>query len=680
MLVVLCHAGVPLFGGGYVGVDVFFVISGFLITGWLVRRVERDGRVPFAAFYAARARRILPAAALVLVVTAIASRFLLNYVRALSTLHDCVWATFFAANVHFARVGTDYFSQTDPPSPVQQFWTLAVEEQFYLAWPALLAVLLLGVRLWRGGSALAPQNRAYLTAAVGGLVGVSFAWSCWLTPHEQTLAYFSTLTRGWELGVGALLALAAPRIGARAARHDGLLVALGLGGIAVSTLAYSASTSFPGYAALLPVASTAVILAAGIERRRRSRAVRVLESRPFVVVGDVSYSFYLWHWPVLVIAAEYVGHPLTLTANLALVGLAFAVSVVTTRWFEDPIRHSRRLAPPRLCLVLWPITVSATLLVVATSTHAIHDRLDRIADSIHPEALAVATRRVQHEATVAAPHLTPAEALVAWSASSRRAEKPVPDALSPLVQDLAGDIFPLGDCGASGSDTSSDVCRFGDTAAKRTIGVYGDSHAQMWMPGIIRYAKAHGYAVVPLTKDGCATAKWLHPDPSDDCAGWSSWAIGRLRGVHPDLVVVGESYSDAWRAGNEGPQAEAGLAKELAALRQITPRIVLIGDPPNLRREPTDCLLAVDATLGSCTFPVSNAAQEDEQSASTAAGAGADYLPTLRWFCTADRCPTVVGTTVAYRDSNHITRTYATQLSRPFAAALGAAVSGQRVP
>ena len=166
MLVVLCHAGMPLFAGGYVGVDVFFVISGFLITGWLVRRVEQEGRVPFAAFYAARARRILPAAALVLVVTAIASRFFLNYVRALSALHDCVWATFFAANVHFARVGTDYFSQTDPPSPVQQFWTLAVEEQFYLAWPALLAIVLLAVRRLRGGSALAPQNRALVIAVV----------------------------------------------------------------------------------------------------------------------------------------------------------------------------------------------------------------------------------------------------------------------------------------------------------------------------------------------------------------------------------------------------------------------------------------------------------------------------------------------------------------------------------
>ena len=675
MLVVLCHAGMPLFAGGYVGVDVFFVISGFLITGWLVRRVEQEGRVPFAAFYAARARRILPAAALVLVVTAIASRFFLNYVRALSALHDCVWATFFAANVHFARVGTDYFSQTDPPSPVQQFWTLAVEEQFYLAWPALLAIVLLAVRRVRGGSALAPQNRALVIAVVCGLVGVSFAWSCWLTSHAQTLAYFSTLTRGWELGVGALLALAAPSVGPRAARHHHLLVPLGLGGIAISTLAYSATTPFPGYAALLPVASTGMTLAAGIERRRSSPAVRLLESRPFVAVGDVSYSFYLWHWPVLVIAAQYVGHPLSLAANLTLVGLALAISVLTTRWFEDPIRHSKRLAPPRLGLVLWPVTVSLTLLVVASSAHAIHQRLDQLAASIQPEAQAAATRRVQHQAEAAAPRLTPAEALVAWSASQRRGTTPVPSALSPLVQDLAGDIFPLGDCGASASETSSDVCRFGDTTANRTIGVYGDSHAQMWLPGIIRYARNDDYAVVPLTKDGCATAKWLHPEPGDDCARWSTWAIGRLRNLHPDLIIVGESYSDAWRAGN-GAQAEAGLTRELAALRRITPRVVLIGDAPNLSREPTDCLLANDATLASCTFPITDAAQADTQSAATAAIAGAAYLPTLQWFCTADRCPTVVGTTVAYRDSNHITRTYAAQLSRPFAAALKAAMSG----
>ena len=462
-----------------------------------------------AAFYAARARRILPAAALVLVVTAIASRFFLNYVRALSALHDCVWATFFAANVHFARVGTDYFSQTDPPSPVQQFWTLAVEEQFYLAWPALLAIVLLAVRRVRGGSALAPQNRALVIAVVCGLVGVSFAWSCWLTSHAQTLAYFSTLTRGWELGVGALLALAAPSVGPRAARHHHLLVPLGLGGIAISTLAYSATTPFPGYAALLPVAYTGMTLAAGIERRRSSPAVRLLESRPFVAVGDVSYSFYLWHWPVLVIAAQYVGHPLSLAANLTLVGLALAISVLTTRWFEDPIRHSKRLAPPRLALVLAAGHRFTPPCSSSSSAHAIPPA-GRPARRVDP-ARGAGRRNPPRPAPGGSRSATPDTgrgagglervAAARYDTGSQRA--------FPIRADLRRGHLPARRLRRVSQRDQQRFCRFGDTTANRTIGVYGDSHAQMWLPGIIRYARNDDYAVVPLTKDGCATAKWL---------------------------------------------------------------------------------------------------------------------------------------------------------------------------
>ena len=152
MLVALNHAGVSFLQGGYVGVDVFFVISGFLITGFLLRRQEQSGRVPFSEFYAARARRILPAATLTIVATVVASWHYLNYVRALSVFHDAIWSTFFAANIHFAQVGTNYFAQDNPPSPLQNFWTLAVEEQFYIVWPALLALLLIATR----GTAAAP--------------------------------------------------------------------------------------------------------------------------------------------------------------------------------------------------------------------------------------------------------------------------------------------------------------------------------------------------------------------------------------------------------------------------------------------------------------------------------------------------------------------------------------------
>src|SRR5436305_4258791 len=190
-LVVLCPAGVPLMAGGYVGVDVFFVISGFLITGWLLDRAATSTRVPFAGFYATRARRILPAAALTIVVTCIGSWYWQNSVRALATMHDAVWAAFFAANIHFAQVGADYFARDNPPSPLQHFWTLAVEEQFYLAWPLLLAVALAVLARGRSGIDAVVRRRLALLVAAG--VSASLAWSVHQTAADPNGAYFPTL-------------------------------------------------------------------------------------------------------------------------------------------------------------------------------------------------------------------------------------------------------------------------------------------------------------------------------------------------------------------------------------------------------------------------------------------------------------------------------------------------------
>src|SRR3954454_905323 len=365
LLVALDHADVPGMGGGYVGVDVFFVISGFLITGWLLRRAFDSARVPFGDFYAARARRILPGAVLTLVATCAASVVYLNPVRALAVLHDALWAAFFAANVHFADVGADYFARDDPPSPIQHFWTLAVEEQFYLAWPLLLAAVLLVLRVGRRGGRV---SRRGLAGVVAMGVAASLTWSIHLTASNPTAAYFSTAARAWELGLGALIAIALPCILRVPAALGAALSWLGLAGILGAAVAFGPGTPFPGSAALLPVVGAGLVIAGGTTSGCRAGAALILGRRPLRAVGDVSYGFYLWHWPPLAIAAQYAGHPLSMLQNLVLLALALALSSITYRVFENPLRHARRLRRPRLALALWPASVSTVVLAAAIGT------------------------------------------------------------------------------------------------------------------------------------------------------------------------------------------------------------------------------------------------------------------------------------------------------------------------
>src|SRR5215210_2510578 len=462
LVVVLNHAGVPFLGGGYIGVDVFFVLSGFLITGLLLSQAERDGRVRLADFYVRRARRILPAAVLTLVVTIVAAHQLLNFVRAREAVNDSLWAAFFAANVHFARVGSDYFAQGEPPSPVQHFWTLAVEEQFYLVWPVALSLLLFVGFL---------RRRALLVVALAGLA--SLAWSIHATAAEQAGAYFSTAARAWELALGAGLAMAAPRL-----RHvPPALGWVGLACILASAVAYSSATAFPGYAALLPTVGAALVIAAGIGRT--GAAGRLLSLSPFRYVGDRSYALYLWHWPVLVLGAGYAGHDLSTATRLALLAGAFLLSILSYALVENPIRHMRWR--PQTGALLWPASAAVIVAVampILGSLNTTATRISNASAAVRPDALV-------KPATVARSSWKPLPAVAAAVAAARRgADLPWP--LTPSVSQLRQDFysFPRG-CVARRDETSSRVCRLGGDEAAKTIVVIGDSHAQMWMPTIL---------------------------------------------------------------------------------------------------------------------------------------------------------------------------------------------------
>ncbi|WP_432493881.1 acyltransferase family protein [Kineococcus gypseus] len=357
-LVLLFQAGVPSFGAGLIGVDVFFVISGFLITGLLVREAERTGRVSLRDFYARRARRILPSAAFVLLVTLVGSVLLLPE-RTSAIARDVVAAGAQVANWWMLSFDVHALDPVAEHSPVKHYWSLAVEEQFYVVWPLL--VLLVARRARREPGAL----RRRLAVALGVLSAVSLVASVVITSQAGLFGYLSTITRAWQFGVGGLLALATPWLAARCreGRAASRLRAAGWAGALVLGLSAGLATRFPypGAVALVPTLAAAAVIAAGTAGVARGSVAQVL-SWPLVrTCGRLSYVWYLWHVPAVVLAVQVLGarHWAVL---LAVELLAVVPAALTARFVERPLRFSPLVAAsPRRGLLLGAVTTAVVV-------------------------------------------------------------------------------------------------------------------------------------------------------------------------------------------------------------------------------------------------------------------------------------------------------------------------------
>ena len=400
LTVLAAHASIPGLAGGFVGVDVFFVISGYLIAGLLFREIESGPDSPgegptfgLLAFWARRARRIVPAASVVIVVTVAVSALWMSLIDTRETVTDGVWASLFAANIRFAQVDADYFLHDIGTSPLQHFWSLAVEEQFYLAWPLLLmGCLLLAriVRRRRGSTVAGPRPEADLprttiAVALGAVTLASLVWSVVHTSAAPESAYFSTLTRAWELGVGALCALVPLAVVRRRLGRAGAttLWVGGLGAIAVATLVYDETTVFPGYAAALPVLGAAAVLVAG-SGSRAPTTTWLLDNRPMRLVGDWSYSLYLWHWPALVLPTYLLERSLSSLETAIAVVVSFGLAALSYRFVEVPFRHGRLttlVRTPRRALAIYPVAVALVLATCLATYQWTDSRLDEDGDA-----------------------------------------------------------------------------------------------------------------------------------------------------------------------------------------------------------------------------------------------------------------------------------------------------------
>jgi peptidoglycan/LPS O-acetylase OafA/YrhL len=363
ILVVLFHANVPGVTGGFVGVDVFFVLSGFVITGLLLREHASTGKTRLLSFYGRRSRRILPAATLVIILTVLSSYKWLGFLTGDQSAITGRTASLFYANFHFIATGTNYLASQAPPSALQNFWSLSVEEQFYVLYPTLF---LLAALLWKR-----VDIRLKLTVLLSCSIIASFIWSIQQTATNSTAAFFSPFTRAWELALGALVAVASPQL-ARIPRPVAMAMTwIGLAGILVAAFVYTSSTSYPGSAVALPVLSTAMIVAAGMARPTMGAEI-VLRQLPFQWMGKLSYGLYLWHWPILIIASQHVGHPLSVTDNLLWVLVALGLSICSYFLIENPIRHWKFLARSGGRSVALGLILIGLSLAVATFEIASH--------------------------------------------------------------------------------------------------------------------------------------------------------------------------------------------------------------------------------------------------------------------------------------------------------------------
>ena len=332
--VVLFHAHIPGFHAGFLGVDVFFVISGFVITYVLLQERERRSATSIAGFYGRRIRRILPMATVVLIATVFATYHWLGVISGATNATDAKWVAAFLGNVHFASTGTQYLTASAPPSALQQFWSLAVEEQFYLVWPLLFVCL----------ASIIPRVslQVRLLAGLVAIMVVSFVWSAIETSQNPVWAFYSPLTRAWELALGAGVAVAAPYLRDRSPKLGLGLKIAGYLAIGSATWFFSQSTPWPGWAVSVPVIATAAIISGGTLGLSSGfgRAVKFPAVQWF---GDTSYSLYLVHWPIIIIVSEYALHPISTKDNLLLVLISIAVAAISYYAIENPLRKSARL-------------------------------------------------------------------------------------------------------------------------------------------------------------------------------------------------------------------------------------------------------------------------------------------------------------------------------------------------
>ncbi|MTE23283.1 acyltransferase family protein [Microbacterium sp. ZXX196] len=662
--------------GGFVGVDIFFVISGFLITSLLLREYQRSGTISFRQFYKRRIKRIIPAAMLVILATIIGAYFTFSVSRFDQTVWDGIWASLFVANWHFVSQGTDYFNVDGAISPLQHYWSLSVEEQFYFAWPWMMLLVFIIVRRLKGTGRLA---RFIVLATIIIISAASFAWSMLETVEAPTWAYFSTLSRTWELGVGAILAVIA---GVFARLHTPARTALawaGLVGIALSIFIVDENSGgFPTPWALLPVLSTALVIASGTGGE--ARFMSPLANPVTSYIGDISFSLYLWHFPIIILLGTLLPSD-SLLYYVVTILMIFGMSVLSYHLVEDPVRtsslwegRSKGKSHQNKSSQSFPqsnLARMATLGAIALITTGLVSW--SLAKPGGPDTSNTAYVPFQHLNSTA----QPTEPSIDTSTARGARKAAILDALAesswpettPSLDLPATEIYVSAwrtdDC-LNVSVENIGRCIYGDPSGD-LIAVIGDSAAISWMPML--QAAYPSNAIQALTKEQCPAAAvevnlWSG-DSYPACTEHRAWTVEWLVANRTSEIIVTDvaSTTQRLRANEDASESESvavyadGLKQTITNLAPVTDQLTVLLSPPSSK------------SLSECKTPSSSPSDCESETPSyyeAWAKASEDVVADLNldnvtiiatedWYCSGGECPAFIDHVRTYAGGEHLT-------------------------